>query len=311
MTNTNQAFIEAYERTASQQAMQGSLQNRSPADRGQTVTGPHFHVEESTKTRGPLSSFLSQRLVDSTTIEGLSSEANLQANINSNHSVNTIDLDLVSVQSTFEVTRFRWPAPAIELAKSTNQSMIAIIDQVIASSTKVLALGSARQQVGLTTTTLAFAHTALELGMKVAIIDLCSPIRSQSHEKRYGLTNSLGFTKVRTLSETATLGMALGEAIVSSTREKASLILAGDNLESNVAKAAITRIAESHDFVLIDAGIVGAPERSLSEWIEPVRGAALLVDLAEGSRHDAARCAAADQLTSISSSFLGVIENLV
>lgn len=321
MTNTNQAFIEAYERTASQQAMQSSTLNDSLDVSHRTPTGPHFRVEEKTQSRGPLSRFISKNIANVNSTDGSNPEATRQ----SIRSTKVLDTDSVPLYSTFEVTEFRWPAAAISLVESASDSMISVIDQVIASSTNVLAFSSARQQVGLTTTTLAFALAAREAGMKVAMIDLCYEDQSDmsygpsqplnkarsSSQSVESLTQSLGLSKLRSLREASMLGMSLGEAIITSQSERASLLAAGHNLEPQIASAAIQRIAAANDFVLIDAGIVGAPERSLSEWIEPVQGASLLVDLAEGSRYDAARLAAANQLSKVSSQFLGVIENLV
>lgn len=203
--------------------------------------------------------------------------------------------------------------------------MVDLLDQIIATSTNVLALSSARQYVGLTTTALAFAITAKELGMKVALIDLCySPCCKNSPDSQVNtkattgqsgsndsLVESLGIAKLRTLRDASNLGMSLGEAIVTSQQDQTAVLAVGNDLDARVASSAITRIAANNDFVLIDAGIVGAPERSLTEWIEPVQGASLLVDLSEGSRYDAARIAAANQLNESSPNFLGVIENLV
>ena len=295
--STDQAFIDAYEKTARQQQVDAGFQAINP---------PHAPFKPASKGMAPLLELLSQH---KRVIENAQSQSNQTLEIAG--SIDTVGSSITEktqpsaappVSPEIVVTKFPWPSEVNKLTSHLSTTLTGVVDQAISLGAGTLGLCSTRRSVGLTTMTLSLARTAINRGARVAMIDLT--------ENQSGVARQLGFEKIPSLEETVRQGFSLDQAIITSKEEQAFLMLGGKLLPSAATQAIIHRLSDSFDLVLIEAGIAGATERLLDQWLRPVGGASLLVDLAS-NQLDAPRRAAAEYLVNSEGTFLGVLENLV
>lgn len=295
--STDQAFINAYEKTARQQQVDAGFQAINP---------PHAPFKSASNGMAPLSELLAQH---KRVIENAESQSNetlqIAGSIDTTGRATTQEAmpsNAATLSPQIVVTKFPWPSEVNKLTANLGTTLTGVIDKTISLGAGTLGICSTRRSVGLTTMTLSLARTAINRGARVAMIDLT--------ENQSGIAHQLGFEKIPSLEETVRQGFSLDQAIITSKEEQAFLMLGGKLLPNMATKAIIHRLSNSFDLVLLEAGIAGATERLLDQWLRPVGGASLLVDLAS-NQLDAPRRAAAEYLGNSEGKFLGVLENLV
>ncbi len=295
--NTDQAFIDAYEKTARQQQLDSGAQ---------AINHPHAPFKPSGKSKAPLSELLAKHKQTIENAEAQSTQKVPDVSGVIDTELNTAGLgsqpEVANLAPQVVVTKFPWPSEVTKLATNLSSTLTGILDQVMMQKASTLGLSSTRRSVGLTTMTLALARTAINRGARVAMIDLT--------ENQSGIVSRFGFEQIPSIEETTRRGLSLDQAVITSKEEQAFLMLGGKPMPKQATQAIIHRLGRSFDLILIEAGIAGSTERTLDQWLEPVEGSSLLIDLAS-NRLNAPRSAAADYLMNSGGNFLGVLENFV
>jgi len=251
MTHTDQAFIQAYQRTVAQSAhshagdapgvasaadasaavaAEPSAASNQPAvgrragGRQRSLHGPHAQFEGKT----PLSEAIDRRLQAA-----------------------ALAIKPTTPDAATHINAFAWPDAAKALsAQFADDFLNAAAHAATAGGALVLGVAGLHEGSGATTTALAMARSLAADNGPVAIID------ANSHN--HHLADSLGVLKTRSLASVIAAGHDLSDAVVHSTADRASLVIAGTLEESNPAgvRHALKQLRRQHPIVIIDFGAV-------------------------------------------------------
>ncbi|QDT70170.1 hypothetical protein MalM25_31160 [Planctomycetes bacterium MalM25] len=174
-----------------------------------------------------------------------------------------------------EVESFDWPELAVELEHTARRPLLDLIARAtrrgVSAETPALALLAARPDVGASTTLLATARLIAGLGGKVAILDT-SPL---------GAASMLGVRRVAHLDGRID-PLGIDDLLIASRDGGVSVLSTCHNDEGSLFGAALERLTDTHDLVLIDAGDTGSVAPAILG--EPFAGVALL--LIDSADHD-------------------------
>lgn len=279
MTNTDRAFIAAYQQSTIPLAAAETETTTTPA------SGPHFLWKNSAEginvpsgrksaaikktRRAPLSKLIAERHQ-----RQASSEATFFA-----------------TPPTLELNAFNWPDTPTRLAREYGSALIAALASIQGN---IVTLVGASSGVGLTTMAIALAQATIRADLKVALVD-ANPVASD-------LAFQIGVRRLRTLAEAAEQGDTLEGCIVTCRDDFISLAIAGRPIDPIAARQSLTQLATSNDLVIVDAGAITLP---LSPWITAAEGICL-VDQPDQNRDDLLRSFSMAEIK-----VHGVLENFV
>lgn len=281
MTSTDRAFIAAIQQANS--GLSGGM--ATPHSSGSPQASASQKAETLRPTRAPLSEHLARRR------EGAAQRtraANRTAD-RSNGSVGKAPL-----RPGVEVDSLRWPEVVSQLETQARKQLLGLLSQSTragkTAEAPAIAFVSATPGVGGTTALLATARLIASVGGKVAILDLTTAD---------GAATQLGVRRVAHLDGRLD-ATAIDDLLVTS-RDHGTSVLAAEG--ERLAQAALGRLTETHDLVLIDAGVAGSASDLLAS--EALASASvLLVDSVDA----ATRGAALTKLASAGITVEGVVE---
>lgn len=265
MTTTDRAFIAAFQQANATWTPPATAP--SMAGTGQRVDLPHSRPRPATAP------------IAATVATGPTSKAPLSEHL-ARRRAETVEIR--PLKPGVEVDTLPWPALAEQLATEARQTLLdllaAITKHLPSNETPVIALVGAQPRVGTTTVLLALAKLLANVGGRVAIVDASGA---------EGAAGRLGVRRVAHLD--GRIDPTAIDDLMISSRGCGTSVLAVDAVDSGpLAKAALTRLAATHDVVLTDAGDATA-------WLNAVgaeRSAVLVLDTAgtdEAPRHEMVR----------------------
>ena len=222
MTRTDQAFIEAFNR--SQRESVAAPRAPLPVDHRQaTLHGPHATFGAARTT---LSEAIAQRMHQAAAAA-----------------------PRATPHSAMQVDAFRWPAISRVLSENHREDYFSLItDAITIGGAPVLAFAGVQAGAGATTTTLAIARSLAAEHGPIVVVD--ADLNDQQ------LSQRLGVQKARSLAEIASAGGSASDAVVHAARDQVSLVVAGRCSPKNLEKCRqyAATIAAQHAIVLIDGG---------------------------------------------------------
>ena len=220
MTNTDRAFIAAFQQTT---VRAPSQPNPATAGHSSTGQGPHFVQRTERPRRAKLSELIDSR--------ELFAEAPL--------------LKIPTApELTIELDSFCWPKLAEQLNAIAKDQLHEILDL----RKKVLGFASYESGIGLTTLVVSLAQAATQSGLSVAMLDTTF---DGSH-----FSEALGIQRIPTLREAFESGIPFGSCMLRSEIGKAQLAATGTGWEEELATELFQEILEYSDLVLMDLGTV-------------------------------------------------------
>lgn len=219
MTRSDQAFIEAYERSTTRGPASTPV---SESGRHNTLHGPHAPFGAEPKLAESIAARMRQAA----------------------ESMAPPTPDCVT-----QVESFRWPTVVELLAERHADDYLAACSGAVSLGRgNLIGLAGVHQGSGASTTVLAMARSLAAQHGPIAIVEADSAgVR---------LSTSLGVLKTRSLADALPAGGGLGEAAVYAAADRVSLLVSGTVAASHTKAARIeaAKLLRQHSLVLIDLG---------------------------------------------------------
>lgn len=244
MSNTDQAFIEAYRRGAAKRVAATATATAEAATAAmqtsdwQGTHGPHLNFTANRPTAG------SGRKAPLSQVMRSPSFAVNQFDTGATATVEPVIEPAAGAMTTF--AHFAWPAIVDQLARDHAEAFEDLL-ACVELQCPVLGLVGVSRGGGCTTTTLALARLLSGSGQPLAVIDA-----APNHP---ALAENLGLIRTRTLADALATGTPLAEVTLDAVNDGVSLLVAGKPTQHvGILRNAIDELRQTNAAVLVDLG---------------------------------------------------------